>query len=65
MVIHHHCTDVKLSEKEERELSDLFNQLDVNRDGKIDVKDLTAAFRNLDVPHYPGHVKVGLYYVTS
>ena len=57
---YHHCRDCKLSDKDEKELSDLFNKLDVNRDGKIDVKDLTAAFQNLDVPQFPGHVKVNV-----
>ncbi|KAI0218393.1 Calcium-binding mitochondrial carrier protein SCaMC-1-A [Lamellibrachia satsuma] len=58
MVTNHRCPDVSLSQKEERELSDLFNKLDVNRDGHIDVNDLTAAFQNLDVPRFPGHIKV-------
>ena len=49
---------VPFSDEEERRLLVLFNQLDVNRDGRIDVNDLSKALQQLQIPHVPGHAQV-------
>lgn len=46
-----------LSAEEEERLSDLFNRLDINNDGRIDVKDLSEGLHKLNVPVHSGHVK--------
>lgn len=46
-----------LSEDEEKKLHDLFLQLDVNKDGTIDVNDLTRAMKEMNVPQVPGHAQ--------
>ena len=58
MIQHRH---EDLSKEEEERLSDLFNRLDVNKDGKIDMKDLTEAWYQLEVPTVPGQAQVGLH----
>ena len=50
--------DINLKGADIAELEELFHKLDVNRDGKIDVKDLTVAFKRLDVIQFPDHAKV-------
>lgn len=47
-----------ISQEEEERLSNLFDRLDVNRDGKIDVKDLTLALHQMEVPKHDGHTRV-------
>ena len=44
--------------EEETKLHDLFQQLDVNKDGTIDIDDLTRAMNSMNVPQLPGHAKV-------
>lgn len=53
---YHHNHD--LTEEEERRLEDLFNRLDIDKDGRIDVNDLTEALHQLQVPQFPGQVEV-------
>lgn len=43
---------------EEVKLKDLFNKIDKNRDGKIDIKDLSTALSEMKVAQVPGHAKV-------
>ena len=57
MIEHHHAD---LSAEERKRISDLFNRLDVNKDGKIDIKDLTEALQQLRVPTVPGQAQVRL-----
>lgn len=47
-----------ISKEEEEKLKELFNKLDVNKDGRIDINDLTQALSTLQVPQTPGHAKV-------
>ena len=54
-----------LPEEERKRLSDLFNQLDVNKDGKIDIRDLSEAWAKLHVPHRPGQAEVILRHISS
>lgn len=49
-----------MSKKEEARIQELFDTLDHNKDGKIDIKDLTSAFHHLGVPQIPGQAQVGL-----
>ena len=49
---------LNLTKEDEERLSILFDRLDVNKDGKIDVKDLTEALHEMDVPKHPGHTQV-------
>lgn len=42
---------------EEVKLKDLFNKIDKNRDGKIDIKDLSTALSEMKVAQVPGHAK--------
>ena len=44
--------------EEEARLAELFNRLDVNKDGKIDINDLTAALHQMQVPQVPGQAEV-------
>ncbi|KAK3087277.1 hypothetical protein FSP39_003967 [Pinctada imbricata] len=46
-----------MSKEEEKKLNELFNKLDVNKDGKIDMHDLTQALSDMRVPQLPGHAK--------
>ena len=50
----------ELTPEDEKRLSDLFERLDINKDGRINVKDLTEALHQLQVPKamVPGHAKV-------
>lgn len=48
----------EMSAEEEKRLHALFNKLDINKDGQIDMDDLTKALGNLGVPQAPDHVKV-------
>ncbi|CAH1786844.1 unnamed protein product [Owenia fusiformis] len=48
---------IDLSPEEQKRLQDLFNRLDVNKDGRIDVHDLTEALHNLKIPQVPGHAE--------
>lgn len=47
-----------ISKEEEVKLKELFDKLDVNKDGRIDINDLTQALSTLQVPQTPGHAKV-------
>ena len=51
--VHH-----ELSEPDEIRLSKLFHSLDCNKDGRIDILDLTSAFQHLKIPHFSGHAEV-------
>ena len=55
MIEHHHAD---LSAEERKRISDLFNRLDINKDGRIDIKDLTEALQTLRVPTVPGQAQV-------
>ncbi|KAK7095208.1 calcium-binding mitochondrial carrier protein SCaMC-2-like isoform X2 [Littorina saxatilis] len=46
-----------LSVEEQQKLQQLFEQLDVNKDGSIDIDDLTRAMESMQVPHVPGHAQ--------
>lgn len=46
-----------ISQEEEEKLKELFNKLDINKDGRIDINDLTQALSTLQVPQTPGHAK--------
>jgi len=50
------------SSADERRVEELFRQLDVNRDGRIDIHDLSEALRRLKVPQLPGHAQVCSFY---
>jgi Ca2+-binding EF-hand superfamily protein len=50
-----------LSESEERRLSSLFNRLDVNHDGLIDVNDLSKALQKFHIPQLCGQAQVTLF----
>ena len=47
-----------VSAEEEATLHELFETLDMNKDGKLDMNDLTKAMTNMQVPQVPGHAKV-------
>ena len=47
-----------LSPEEEKRLADLFNRIDINKDGKIDISDLTTALHYMQVPQFPGQAQV-------
>ena len=51
-------TKHNLSPEEEKRLGQLFDQLDINRDGKIDIRDLSGALHQLRVPQVPGQAQV-------
>jgi Ca2+-binding EF-hand superfamily protein len=40
---------------EEVKQRDLYNKIDKNRDGKIDIKDLSTALSEMEVAQLPGH----------
>lgn len=48
---------VTMSEEEKKKLHDLFEQLDVNKDGTIDIHDLTRAMESMQVPQVPEHAQ--------
>ena len=48
----------ELSPHDEAHIQELFNRLDLDKDGKIDIKDLTNAFHQLGVPQIPGQLEV-------
>lgn len=52
--------EVEISPDEEKTLHDLFLKLDMNKDGKIDMLDLTKAMETMQLPQVPGHAKVNL-----
>ena len=47
-----------ISQEEEERLSELFNRLDVNKDGRIDIHDLSEALNSMQVPQVPGQAQV-------
>ena len=51
---HHHLTTI-----EEENLAKLFDQLDINKDGRINVDDLQKGLHRLRVPQVPGQAQVG------
>ena len=48
----------ELSKHEEARIQELFDRLDLDKDGKIDIKDLSNAFHQLGVPQIPGQAQV-------
>lgn len=58
MVVESKIENIRLTGIEFKEIEELFHKLDVNNDGQIDVKDLTVAFKRLEVSQFPGHAKV-------
>lgn len=54
---HYHHAYESPSEEEER-LGSLFNQLDVNGDGRIDARDLSEGLKRLKLPEVPGGAEV-------
>ena len=52
----HHVYELPV-EREER-LERLFHELDQNRDGRIDVEELSAGLKRLNIPFKPGDVEV-------
>ena len=54
-------SDPPLSAEEEKKLHDFFQKLDVNKDGTIDINDLTRGMESMQVPQIPGHAQVGFY----
>ena len=47
-----------LSNEETQRMSELFNKLDINKDGKIDITDLSKSLQQMDVWQVPGHAQV-------
>ncbi|XP_076436632.1 calcium-binding mitochondrial carrier protein SCaMC-2-like [Babylonia areolata] len=47
----------QMSEEELKNLRDLFQQLDLNKDGTVDLNDLTKAMESMHVPRFPGHAE--------
>ena len=43
---------------DEDRIARLFNDLDANKDGKIDVKELSEGLKKLGVKHIPGSAEV-------
>lgn len=52
----HHVYE--LPDESEERLERLFNQLDSNSDGRIDVSDLTKGLKRLNIPFKPGDAEV-------
>nr|XP_027221891.1 calcium-binding mitochondrial carrier protein SCaMC-3-like [Penaeus vannamei] len=52
----HHAYEFP-SDEEDR-LGDLFKQLDVNGDGRIDVHDLSEGLKKLNIPQVPGYAEL-------
>ena len=50
----------KISAEEEERFQSLFKKLDVNKDGRIEVHELTEGLKTMKVPesHAKGHAKV-------
>ena len=48
----------ELSKHDEARIQELFDRLDLDKDGKIDIKDLSNAFHQLGVPQIPGQAQV-------
>lgn len=47
-----------LSEDDERRFKELFNKLDANKDGSIDIKELTSALHGVAIGDAAGRAKV-------
>jgi len=45
-------------ESDGRRIEELFRKLDVNRDGRVDIHDLSEALHRLEVPQLPRHAEV-------
>ena len=58
----HHCFH-DIAPEEEQQLRNLFKKLDINKDGVIDIDDLTEALQTLKVPQLPGQAEVRKYIV--
>ena len=43
---------------EKEKIEELFKQLDANKDGRVDVKELTEGLSRLGVPTIPGQAQV-------
>ncbi|XP_077986670.1 calcium-binding mitochondrial carrier protein SCaMC-2-like [Glandiceps talaboti] len=52
----HHVHE--LSTEDEERFSDLFNKLDMNKDGRIDIEDLTHGLKKLGVHQMPGQAQI-------
>lgn len=57
--------DPQLPKDEIKKLHELFQQLDVNKDGTIDIDDLTRAMESMQVPQIPGHAQVSSHNLSS
>jgi Ca2+-binding EF-hand superfamily protein len=55
----------ELTPMEEVKLRELYNKIDKNRDGKIDIKDLSTALSEMEVAQLPGHAQVPITFVYS
>ncbi|XP_050412207.1 mitochondrial adenyl nucleotide antiporter SLC25A24-B [Patella vulgata] len=42
---------------EDKKLEELFKKIDINKDGRIDIEDLSKALKAMDVPTSPGHAQ--------
>lgn len=49
----------KLSAEDEKRFAQLFEQLDHNRDGKLDLKELKEGIKRLGLPSTSGTAQVG------
>lgn len=54
----HH--DYELTSDEEEKFTDLFNRLDTNKDGRIDIHDLSEALKTMRVPQVEDHARVSI-----
>ena len=56
----------ELSPHDEARVQELFDRLDLDKDGRIDIKDLSNAFHQLGIPQIPGQAQVckprGIYF---
>lgn len=55
----------ELTPMEEVKLRELYNKIDKNRDGKIDIKDLSTALSEMEVAQLPGHAQVPITFIYS
>lgn len=53
-----HSHNHAMTPEQEKHYSELFDQLDVDGDGRIDTKDLKEGLIRMGVPQVPGHAQV-------